>query len=169
MNKPTIPPAQVQSDWNEADTASKAYIKNKPVIPTVPVQSVNGQTGAVVLDAADVDALPAVPAITALTGTTVAPVHGAVYRHTLAASDAFAIPTTGLTASEQLTFELHLIQPATAVAFTLPAGVMWADGDAFASGNHAPEMSTANTEYCLVFRWDGANLLGNLAYSKVVA
>ena len=29
-DKPTIPAAQVQSDWNESDTTSKAYIKNKP-------------------------------------------------------------------------------------------------------------------------------------------
>lgn len=35
-DKPTIPAAQVQSDWNEGDTTSKAYIKNKPTIPTVP-------------------------------------------------------------------------------------------------------------------------------------
>ena len=34
-NKPTIPDAQVQSNWNETDTSSKAYIKNKPTIPTV--------------------------------------------------------------------------------------------------------------------------------------
>ena len=35
-NKPTIPAAQVQSDWDEADSSSKAYIQNKPTIPTVP-------------------------------------------------------------------------------------------------------------------------------------
>lgn len=35
-DKPTIPAAQVQSDWNESDTTSKAYILNKPTIPTVP-------------------------------------------------------------------------------------------------------------------------------------
>lgn len=35
-NKPTIPAAQVQSDWNEADNTDPAYIKNKPTIPTVP-------------------------------------------------------------------------------------------------------------------------------------
>ena len=35
-NKPMIPAAQIQSDWNEADTTSKAYIQNKPTIPTVP-------------------------------------------------------------------------------------------------------------------------------------
>ena len=36
INKPTIPAAQVQSDWDEVDTTSKAYIQNKPTIPTVP-------------------------------------------------------------------------------------------------------------------------------------
>lgn len=29
-NKPTIPAAPVQSDWNESDTQSLAYIVNKP-------------------------------------------------------------------------------------------------------------------------------------------
>ena len=29
-------PAQVQSDWEEADMDSKAFIKNKPTIPTIP-------------------------------------------------------------------------------------------------------------------------------------
>ena len=29
-NKPTIPDEQVQSNWNEADSTSKAYIQNKP-------------------------------------------------------------------------------------------------------------------------------------------
>ena len=65
LNKPTIPAAQVQSDWNETTNTSVDYIKNKPAIPTntnqltnganfiaasgAPVQSVNGQTGAVLL------------------------------------------------------------------------------------------------------------------------
>ena len=57
LNKPTIPtatsdltndsgfitisdvPAQVQSNWNESDTTSAAYIQNKPTIPASPVQS----------------------------------------------------------------------------------------------------------------------------------
>lgn len=34
-------------------------LENKPVIPTVPVASVNGQTGAVTLDADDVGAIEA--------------------------------------------------------------------------------------------------------------
>lgn len=29
-NKPTIPAAQIQSDWNQTDTSAKDYIKNKP-------------------------------------------------------------------------------------------------------------------------------------------
>ncbi len=33
------PTEQVQSDWNEADTDSKAYIKNKPEIPVVPTSN----------------------------------------------------------------------------------------------------------------------------------
>lgn len=33
-DKPTIPAAQVQSNWNETDTSSKAYIQNKPTIPS---------------------------------------------------------------------------------------------------------------------------------------
>lgn len=168
QNKPTIPAAQVQADWNEADTASKAYIKNKPVIPAVPVQSVNGKTGAVVLDADDVGALPASGQAITASGAAITPAHDAVYRHTLAANDEITIDTAGLTATAQVTFEVQLVQPATAVAFTLPAGVLWADGDAFAAGNAAPDLSAANTLYCLVFRWDGANLLGNLAYSKAV-
>ena len=32
-NKPTIPAAQVQADWNESDNSSKAYILNKPTVP----------------------------------------------------------------------------------------------------------------------------------------
>ena len=35
LNKPTIPDAQVQSNWNESDNTSKAYIQNKPNLSTV--------------------------------------------------------------------------------------------------------------------------------------
>lgn len=34
-NKPTIPAAQVQSDWTQSDNTKVDYIKNKPTIPTV--------------------------------------------------------------------------------------------------------------------------------------
>lgn len=54
----TIPAGQIQSDWNQANTASLDYIKNKPTIPTVnyPVTSVNTKTGDVVLTNTDVGA-----------------------------------------------------------------------------------------------------------------
>ena len=38
-NKPTIPAAQVQSDWNQTNNTSLDYIKNKPTIPAAQVQS----------------------------------------------------------------------------------------------------------------------------------
>lgn len=55
---PVIPAAQIQSDWNQTNTASLDFIKNKPSIPTInyPVTSVNTKTGAVVLTNADVGA-----------------------------------------------------------------------------------------------------------------
>ena len=137
-------------------------------IPAAPVQSVNSKTGNVVLSASDVGALPAAGQTITASGVSITPAQDAVYRHTLAANDAITVDTTGLASTVQITFELHLVQPASAVTFTLPAGVLWADGDAFASGNAAPTLDSANTLYCLVFRWDGTNLLGNLAYSKAV-
>lgn len=107
--------------------------------------------------------------IATLTGTAVTPKHGAVYIHTLAASDAITIDTTGLSASKQVTFELHLIQPSTAVSFTLPNSLIWGNGYGFASANPAPDMSAADTEYCIVIRWDGSDLIANLAYMKEVS
>lgn len=55
---PVIPAAQIQSDWNQVNTASLDFIKNKPTIPSVnyPVTSVNTKTGAVVLTNTDVGA-----------------------------------------------------------------------------------------------------------------
>ena len=40
INQPTIPPAQIQSDWNQANNAALDFIKNKPTIPTGSVESV---------------------------------------------------------------------------------------------------------------------------------
>ena len=55
------PPAQVQSDWNQTSQSSPAFIKNKPTIPTVPVQDVtvngtsvmDGTTAKVLVDTVD--------------------------------------------------------------------------------------------------------------------
>lgn len=58
VNKPSIPAAQVQSDWNEIDTSSKSFIRNKPVIPagvivdqTYDASSANAQSGTAVASA----------------------------------------------------------------------------------------------------------------------
>lgn len=141
-------------------TDDYAELDNKPAI--------NGHTLIGNKSAEDLGLLSAAGQTITASGATITPAHDGVYRHTLAANDAITIDTTGLSSSVQVTFELHLVQPATAVTFTLPAGVLWADGDAFAAGNSAPDLSAASTLYCLVFRWDGENLLGNLAYSKAV-
>ena len=34
-NKPTIPAAQIQSDWNQTNNAAVDFIKNKPAIPSI--------------------------------------------------------------------------------------------------------------------------------------
>lgn len=47
-NKPTIPAAQIQSDWNQADNTSADFIKNKPNIPSpyvLPIASANDLGG----------------------------------------------------------------------------------------------------------------------------
>lgn len=161
------------------------------------VESVNSKTGAVMLSASDVGAiadpetagttgqvltqtaagpkwqnLPTPESgmpIVALTSTAITPADGKVFTRTLQADDDFTIITSALTSTRQIQFELHLTQPGTAVTFTLPSNVLWPDGDSFAAANTPPEMTGASTLYCLVFRWDGAQLLGNLAYSKAVS
>jgi hypothetical protein len=39
LNKPTIPDAQIQSDWTQANTSALDYIKNKPTIPSAVTQT----------------------------------------------------------------------------------------------------------------------------------
>ena len=102
--------------------------------------------------------------ITPLTSTAVTPSDGAVYVHQLEADDTFTIDSTGLSATKQLTFDLNLIQPSTAVSFTLPTtGIKWGDGLNFSYENPAPEMDKANTLYSIRFQWNGRCLLANLA------
>ena len=38
-NKPSIPAAQIQSDWNQSDNTAVDYIKNKPTIPAAQVNA----------------------------------------------------------------------------------------------------------------------------------
>ena len=102
--------------------------------------------------------------ISTLTSTAITPKHGAVYVHELAANDSFTISTTGLSATKKFTFDLDLIQPSTAVSFTLPTtGIKWGDGLNFTYSNPVPIMDQANTLYSIRFQWNGRCLLANLA------
>lgn len=169
-NVPSAPVLSVNSKTGavELDAADVGAIAEPDLVGTAGQVLTQTASGPAWQDIPDPPAPDRSQPIVNLTGTAITPEPETVYVHTLSASDTFTISTTGLSASKQVTFELHLIQPATAVSFTLPANVIWADGDAFASANTAPDMSTADTEYCIVIRWDGSNLLANLAYKKAV-
>ena len=58
-NKPTIPAAQIQSDWNQTNTSAVDYIKNKPIIPAgVTLYGTTGQnTDGAMTQKATTDAL----------------------------------------------------------------------------------------------------------------
>ena len=144
-----IPPAQVQANWNETDTASKAYIQNKPVIPSVPVTSVNSKTGDVVLNASDVGAVSkdGLPIVALESGTIPAP--GAVYTFTPSAATEFAFPTP--VAGKDNYFRLAITMPTPAVAVTFPAGLVW---------KFATPALAAGTTSELAFAWNGASWEG---------
>lgn len=106
--------------------------------------------------------------INTLSTTSFAPVDNQVYKYTLADNTSFTIDTTALTANNQINFELHLKQGATAYTPSFTNTIIWGDGDVFDSSNSMPTMTDANTVYVLVFRWDGEDLLCNVAYTKKV-
>lgn len=53
LNKPTIPDAQVQSDWAQSDNTKVDYIKNKPTIPTIETATIQNVAIATFPDGAD--------------------------------------------------------------------------------------------------------------------
>ena len=61
LNTPTIPAAQIQSDWTEADSTSKAYIQHKPDL-SVYAQSSSLATVATTGDYDDLTNKPSIPA-----------------------------------------------------------------------------------------------------------
>jgi len=137
------------------------------------VASVNGDPGPdVVLDAKDVHALSAFGVdmqdieIGEMEGTVIHLSPDKIFVHTLTAGEVFSFDESNLTANLQVNCEVHLIQPATPVSFTLPAGILWSnDGEReFSASNDPPDFSTGNTLYALVFRWNGSKILCNLAY-----
>ena len=63
LNTALAPKANTSDLATVATSGDYDDLSNKPAIPSVPVQSVNGKTGAVVLTASDVNALPSSTAI----------------------------------------------------------------------------------------------------------
>jgi len=61
-NKPTIPAAQIQSDWTQANNAALDFIKNKPTIPAAQVNSDWNATSGV----AEILNKPTIPSIAGL-------------------------------------------------------------------------------------------------------
>ena len=49
-NTPTIPAAQIQSDWNQSDNTQVDFIKNKPTIPTVNDNTITIQKNGTTVD-----------------------------------------------------------------------------------------------------------------------
>ena len=52
-NKPTIPDAQVQSDWSQSDNTKVDYIKNKPLVPVIETATIQNVAIASFNDGAD--------------------------------------------------------------------------------------------------------------------
>lgn len=65
QNKPSIPAAQIQSDWTQADNSKVDYIKNKPTIPAAQVNSDWSAESGV----AQIFNKPTIPAVVQITGT----------------------------------------------------------------------------------------------------
>ncbi len=134
-------------------------VTNKPQINGV---TLSGNKSAADLGLLSAEGMPVVTLGEA--ASTITPREGIVYFRALQANDSFEFSTAGLTAAWQKTAELHLLQPATAVAFTLDsANLKWGDGVVFKSSNSAPLFNEANTFYIITVRWDGRELLANLA------
>lgn len=99
-----------------------------------------------------------------LTDTSFAPQPYKAYVRELVSGDTFAFDISNLDTSKKWYFELNLIQPSTAVSFTLPTtGIKWGDGLRFSYSNPAPEMDDPDTIYSIRFQWNGRCLLANLA------
>lgn len=173
-NKPTIPAAQVQADWNEADTGAADYIKNKPTIPTVPtaLSSFTDDLGSspththsqYLTSHQDISgkadkSVETIQNIVTVTGGTVNLVSDKVlYSSTPTGSTTytFTLPSGTVTGTQAFTFELYVNMSTTAYSLTFPNSVTW-------QGGTAPDMSSTG-KYFLAFRTmdGGTTWLGNL-------
>lgn len=170
-----IPP-EPSSESSDSSDSSESSEEPEPVGR---VWSVNGQVGDVVLDAEDVGALSNKgQPIQQLNSTSLVPSDSVAYHKVLEDGDEFIIDSSAFTVYDQVDFELHLVQPSTAVSFTLPSNMWWSIGETdemgkvypvFSPSVQPPVMGRGNSEYCIVARWDGSNFLCNLAYIKTLS
>ena len=99
---PSVTP-QVQSDWNETNTTSKAYILNKPTIPTK-TSDLNNDSG-FLTEHQDISGKENVMPITTATGATLSAVVGNYYRLDNVGTLAITLPTiVGATKLQAITF-----------------------------------------------------------------
>ena len=103
---------------------------------------------------------PAGVYLTEQSESSIAPVDGAIYRHTIVADETIELEMANLTADRCATFELWLTMGDTVVSFSLPDNLVWVSS--------APSFGDINTLYALVIRWDGSGFVANMAYSKEV-
>lgn len=81
--------------------------------------------------------------------------HGTVIAYTVKADDVITIDTTKLKSNQCATMQLWLTMPQV-VSFTL-SGVSWVK---------EPQFDTANTVYTIVLRWNGSQVIANIAYKR---
>lgn len=104
------------------------------------------------------NALPGCFKITDSKSDTISLIHNTVVKHDIIADGTISFDTDGLPEDGCICMELWLSMSAEVVSFTI-SGVTWLEEPAF---------DAANTLYAVVIRWDGTQILGNIAYTKEI-
>ena len=92
----------------------------------------------------------------------ISPKDNNVYRKTLAANDSVSFNVSG---DKPINFELWL-NMTSVVSFTFSNSILWCKVDVVDSANLPPLFNQANTLYVVACRYDGTNVIANLAYKK---
>lgn len=94
--------------------------------------------------------------------TEITPKENNVYRKTLSANDNVSFVVSG---DKPINFELWL-NMTSVVSFTFSNSILWCKVDVVESSNLPPLFNDANTLYVIACRYDGTNVIANLAYKK---
>lgn len=148
LNTPTIPAAQIQSDWNQSTTTALDYIKNKPTIPTVPtnVSAFTNDAG-YLTSHQDISGKEDRVAISTISGTSLSAVAGTYYVGSSVGTLAVTLPTVS-DATHIASVVLNIATGSSpAVTFTAASGVTISYSKDFSIG--------ASTEYEVNCLWQG--------------